>query len=81
MSIKEYEKELKRLKKLQKNKIINRAIFRASKQELEDKLFYSTYNIDKLAFTKSVAMRVNKHDGEINSRIVQSKYKSIKLWS
>ena len=81
MSIKQYESELKRLKKLQKNKIINRAIFRASKQALEDELFYSMNNIDKLAFTKNSAIKYNKHDGEINTRIVQSKYKQVKLWS
>lgn len=74
-------RELLRLKKLQIAKKINRYILRTQLNDFIYNLELRFNNIDKLAFTKNVAMKVNKREGEINSRIVQSKDKRIKLWS
>lgn len=68
MTIKQYEKELKRLDKLKENKKINRKIYRASVQELKDTLKNSINGIDyiKDIVGIEVASRKNASNGNID---------------
>jgi len=72
---------LVRLKKLQIKKVINRTIARALFFQYCEDLNNKNNNIDILDFTKHTAIKVNKREGEINTRIVGSKDKRVKLWS
>lgn len=75
-----FDKKVKELNKLRELGLINRKIYRASMQELKDRMIESAYKIDRLENTKKVAYHYNKYDGELSNTLIKVPNR-VSVWS